>query len=296
MRNIFPACCASAGKVTANSKALRVRAVIFFCIVFSSLDHLIRPCQHIRRDRQSYLLGDFQIDYKVEFFRLLDWEIDGISAFQNLIHINGGRPKGVVPAHAIAHKPAGFHILSPLVYHRESILYCQFCNLCSQVAGEGARYHHKACVSPSLNCYSECGPQILWTEHVQVLKLTPNTPAASSTSVNSCPVPALVEVPKAATRERLGTVSFRSSSRFPLSSGARVDSPVMFPPGRAKLAMKPLLTGSLSTTMTMGIVAVASLAARKSPKPVTTMTSTLRRTSSVASAARPPGFLSPRRH
>jgi len=33
----------------------------------------------------------------------------------------------------------------------------------------------------------------------------------------------------------------------------------------AKLATKPLPTGSLSTTMTMGIVAVASLAERKSP-------------------------------
>src|SRR5262245_27855997 len=180
--------------------------------------------QYVGRNRQSYLLGGFQIDYELEFFWLLDWEIGGISAFQNLIHINGGPPKRVAPARAIAHKPAGFHILSPLVYHRESALYRQFCNLCSQVAGEGARYHHKACVGASLNCHSECSLQILWTEHVQALKLYPNTPAASSTSVNSCPVPALVEVPKAATRESLGTVSFRSSSRFPLSSGARVDS------------------------------------------------------------------------
>ena len=41
-------------------------------------------------------------------------------------------------------------------------------------------------------------------------------------------------------------ISFKSSSRFPLSSGEKLDSPVMFPPGRARLATSPLPTGSLS--------------------------------------------------
>src|SRR5262249_15111223 len=76
------------------------------------------------------------------------------------------------------------------------------------------------------------------------------------------------------------------SSRLPLSSGAKVDSPVMFPPGRARLATNPLLTGSVSFAMTMGIVVVASLAARVANVPVVTTTSTLRRTSSAASAGR----------
>ena len=57
-------------------------------------------------------------------------------------------------------------------------------------------------------------------------------------------------------------ISLRSSSRFPLNSGARVESPVMFPPGRARLATKPSPTGSVSCAMTMGIVEVAPLAAR----------------------------------
>ena len=85
-----------------------------------------------------------------------------------------------------------------------------------------------------------------------------------------------------ATRDSLGTVSFRSSSRFPSSSGARVDNPVMFPPGRARLATNPVPTGSPSLVMTMGIVVVASLAARVAAGPAETMMSTLRRTSSAA--------------
>ena len=36
----------------------------------------------------------------------------------------------------------------------------------------------------------------------------------------------------------------------------------MFPPGRARLATNPLPTGSVSCVITMGIVVVASLAAR----------------------------------
>jgi hypothetical protein len=62
-------------------------------------------------------------------------------------------------------------------------------------------------------------------------------PTASSTSLNACALAGLVEVPRTATRVSLATISFRSSSYFPLSCGARVDKPVMFPPGRARLAM-----------------------------------------------------------
>jgi hypothetical protein len=52
-------------------------------------------------------------------------------------------------------------------------------------------------------------------------------------------------------RETSGTTSLSSSNRFPLSSVVRVASPVMFPPGRARLATSPVLTGSLLTGITM---------------------------------------------
>jgi hypothetical protein len=60
----------------------------------------------------------------------------------------------------------------------------------------------------------------------------------------------------------------------------------MFPPGRARLATKPLPTGSGSCAMTMGIVTVASLAAPVTGGLAETMMSTLRRTSSAASAGK----------
>ena len=117
--------------------------------------------------------------------------------------------------------------------------------------------------------------------------LVPRRRVRSLSTLARCPA---VEVPKTATRESFGTVSLRSSRRFPLISGARVDNPVMFPPGRARLATKPFPTGSSSCAITMGIVSVASLAVRVAAGPAVTMTSTLRRTSSAASAGRRRAF------
>src|SRR5262249_8913822 len=66
----------------------------------------------------------------------------------------------------------------------------------------------------------------------------------------------------------------------------------MLPPGRARLAMNPLPTGSSSTPITMGITAVASLAERVAAGPTMTITFTLRRASSAASSFRRSSFSS----
>src|SRR5262245_6734891 len=65
-----------------------------------------------------------------------------------------------------------------------------------------------------------------------------------------------------ATRRILGTVSLSSSSCLAtISRPALPDIPVTFPPGRARLAMSPVPTGSRTVIMTTGIVSVAFLAA-----------------------------------
>ena len=48
--------------------------------------------------------------------------------------------------------------------------------------------------------------------------------------------------------------------RFAMRSVAKLDSPVAFPPGRARLSTNVAPTGSETNTKTMGIVEVASLA------------------------------------
>src|SRR5262245_5397721 len=66
---------------------------------------------------------------------------------------------------------------------------------------------------------------------------------------------------KTATRASLGTISVRSWSRLPLSSGAWRLNPVMFPPGRLRFATKPVPTGSALVAMTIGTVCVTVFAA-----------------------------------
>jgi hypothetical protein len=66
-----------------------------------------------------------------------------------------------------------------------------------------------------------------------------------------------------ATRVSRPTASLRRASIFANRSGeTAADNPVTFPPGRARLATNPSLTGSaLLATMTTGISRVASRAA-----------------------------------
>ena len=74
-------------------------------------------------------------------------------------------------------------------------------------------------------------------------------------------VAALAGLTSTATRAAAGTSSRRSSSRFAANSALKKLTPVRLPPGRARLATRPSLTGSSATMKTMGIVVVAALAA-----------------------------------
>src|SRR5262247_1075912 len=88
------------------------------------------------------------------------------------------------------------------------------------------------------------------------------------------------------TRPSLGTASLSISSLFVFSSNDKLDSPVILPPGRARLAIRPAATGSPEFVITMGMVVVALLAANDPSSPEATIRSTLRRTSSAASSGR----------
>src|SRR5262245_15111929 len=81
--------------------------------------------------------------------------------------------------------------------------------------------------------------------------------------------------------------AYRKSYRYQRSAINHLRRPpslVCFPPGRARLLTNPALTGSPTFTITIGIVSVTFFTAKASPVARTTMTSTLRRTSSSTSA------------
>ena len=70
-----------------------------------------------------------------------------------------------------------------------------------------------------------------------------------------------------ATFEAFGTASRKISRRLALSSPEKSDSPVMFPPGLARLATNPWPTGSVVFHLTIGIVVVTCFAARVAGEP-----------------------------
>ena len=59
------------------------------------------------------------------------------------------------------------------------------------------------------------------------------------------------------TRLTRGAISLSISSHFPPISASKIANPVMLLPGRAKLATKPLPTGSPTSTKRIGIVEVS---------------------------------------
>src|SRR6516225_9636471 len=94
-----------------------------------------------------------------------------------------------------------------------------------------------------------------------------------------------------------GTSSRSSPTCFPPSAPNKLITPVMFPPGRLRLATRPAWTGSPPLTNTIGIVVVAALAASAEVSPpLVTMTATRRVTKSSARAGRRSYWPSPQRN
>jgi len=94
----------------------------------------------------------------------------------------------------------------------------------------------------------------------------------------------LVGSTRTAKRSAFGRRSCNSPSCLAPSSAAIDVTPVTLPPGQFRLATRPDRTGSPPVVKTIGIVAVAALAAETAAKPGTTMTATRRRTNSAANS------------
>ena len=87
-----------------------------------------------------------------------------------------------------------------------------------------------------------------------------------------------------AARRILGAASLSSPSHLPPMASSKFWNPLIFAPGRARLATKPLLTGSETWVNTIGIVLVSLRNSANAVQPATTITSGVERTSSAADA------------
>lgn len=112
---------------------------------------------------------------------------------------------------------------------------------------------------------------------------TPSVPAASCRARSCEGAVGLVGLNATAKDWAPGTASSRYSRRLPETSTLRLDTPVRLPRGRAKSCTTPSATGSPPISNTIGIVAVAALAASATGAPPgAASTATRRATSSRA--------------
>ena len=89
--NTFAACCAvtASGAAKGRGSPRERRAAPL-------LDDLIRPREHRRRDREAKGLRSFEVDDQLEFRRLLNGQVRGLNASQNLVDVLRGAGCGFV--------------------------------------------------------------------------------------------------------------------------------------------------------------------------------------------------------
>src|SRR5262249_5724583 len=126
--------------------------------------------------------------------------------------------------------------------------------------------------------------EVALAANLQDVECSPSARAASCAWADCAATPGRVGLTRTATDVAEGTSSCSRPSRFAPRSAPSSVKPVMFPPGRLKLATKPICTGSAAFEKTIGIVAVADFAANaEAGLPTAAMSDTRRRTRSVAS-------------
>ena len=84
---------------------------------------LLRTDRQIARYLELERFGGFQVDHQLELRRLLDRQIAGFRALEDLVHVCGGTPEQVGTVWPIGHKTASVHEFRPIEYRRQAALY-----------------------------------------------------------------------------------------------------------------------------------------------------------------------------
>src|SRR5215475_9256444 len=115
MRAVAAAGWANASSPAPTMRRARMTATAIDNTLMPSLDDLLRPREQRRRDCQSESLGGSEVDNEFELRRLLDRQIGGFDAFQDLVHVGRSAPEAFVSVDPVCHETAGLHkFLQPI--------------------------------------------------------------------------------------------------------------------------------------------------------------------------------------
>src|SRR5262252_1991729 len=85
------------------------------------VDHLVGEDVELRRDRHSERVGGLAIDHQVEFRRLLDRQVARLGALDNLVDERCGAAEEIGEVLAVAHQPAGLHVVTLREHRRQTV-------------------------------------------------------------------------------------------------------------------------------------------------------------------------------
>jgi hypothetical protein len=83
-----------------------------------SLDHLLRPHEHYRRNRKTNLLRGLEIDYQLELRWLLHGQIAGLCSLKDFVHVVCDAPVDVREVRPVVHETTSLYSLFVAVHRR----------------------------------------------------------------------------------------------------------------------------------------------------------------------------------
>src|SRR5215813_10679813 len=114
-----------------------------------SLDDFVRALQQRRGDREAKGLRSLEVDDQLELGGLLDWQVGGFRAFQDLVHVQGGTPVQIGETRAVTHEAPDFDVLSLAIDRGQAAFARQLCEASAVRREEGTLQEQETVVAPN---------------------------------------------------------------------------------------------------------------------------------------------------
>ena len=224
-------------------------------------DHLVGGREQRQRHSEAEHPGGLGVDDEFELRCLHDRQVHRFCTLENAAGVDADLAVGVPQVCSVAHESADFGKFAQREYRGDAVERRQEAEL-NAPAHKKAAAGNKKRVRPLVDETCEGCVDLAIGASPQNASLQPDGDAGRL--VNSRSATLLAGSPglmNTAMQIAFGTRACKSSNRFALSSVDRMLTPVTLPPGWARLATRPSLTGSSAVLKTMGSAVVAALAA-----------------------------------
>src|SRR5215510_6697312 len=246
-----------AGSAAALTPSCRNRRRGSFMALPASFDHLVGADQERLRDFEAERLGSGQVNDEIVPGGLLDRQVFGLGAAQELVDVVGHAPEQGQKVWSIGHQASSLDISASVVGCWQARRERQRANLasiseCQRLAHDEQRI--------SIRCNrGEGGRNIVATSNLRCQYFQPEGNGCGPNDIGFLPVGEIVAVEQDRQPPQIGYDLMQKLEPFAVEIGILARQSGEIAAGCAKLATRPEPTGS-PISATMGIVDVASFA------------------------------------